>query len=353
MKRTILIAAVVLLLGAGCIQVTGTTQGNSDGGLWVSADKGVHWTQKSAIAVVGAPRSFTTANITAVAFDPSDAKAVYVGTDDRGLLYSYDAAETWHETSALGAVHVNAVAVSPGNKCVIFVATGNRVMRSRDCSRTWENVYVDTRADANITGLTVDFFNSANVWASTSAGDLIKSSDSGASWFAVRRFEASIRQFVMSSADSRVLWVLVEAKSLWRTTDAGATWTDLTPTLKDFDGVLDTNSLAEDRATPNAMLLASRYGLIRTTDGGAAWKTIPLLTPTGGTTIFSLVVHPQNSKEIWYGTGNTLYHSVDGGAKWTTSRLPTTRAATSLAVNPENPGTLYLGVTLYQQKKLF
>ena len=102
MKRTLLIASVLLLLGAGCIQVTGTSQSGNDGGLWASADKGVHWIQKSSIATVGVSRAFTGANLTAIAFDPSDAKAVYAGTDTTGLFYSYDSAASWSEASTLG-----------------------------------------------------------------------------------------------------------------------------------------------------------------------------------------------------------------------------------------------------------
>jgi photosystem II stability/assembly factor-like uncharacterized protein len=269
------------------------------------------------------------------------------------MLYSYDGAATWGETASLGATRVNSVAVSSTDKCTVYVASGNRVSRSRDCLRTWANTYVDTRADATVTNLIVDFFNPAVVWASTSAGDLIRSSDNGSSWSVVKRFDGSIRQTLMASTDSRVIWVLVDGKSLWKTTDGGASWTDLSATLAKFDGVFDTTTLAEDRATPNSVLLASRYGLVRTVDGGATWKSIPLLTPAGSATIFSLVVNPKSSKELWYGTGNTLYHSVDGGSKWTTQRLPTARAATDLAINPANSGVLYLGATLIQTKKLF
>lgn len=353
MKKALLLAAAVIFLGAGCIQVTGTNKAGNDGGLWSSTDKGAHWVQKASIATVGAPRAFATANITRVAFDPSDAKAVYAGTEDRGLMYSYDTTDTWREATTYGAIRVNAVVISPTDKCTSFVATGNRIVRSRDCLRTSDNVYVDTRGDASVTDLAIDFFNASIVWASTSAGDLIKSTDNGATWSVVKRFDGKIRQILMSPADSRTLWISVEGKSIWKTTNAGASWIEMTAQLKEFGGIYDTTFMAEDRATSDALIVASRFGIVRTTDGGTTWKSIPLLTPSGSATIFSLVVNPKNSKEIWYGTGNTLYHSVDGGAKWNTTRLPTTRAATGLFINPANPNALYLGTTLIQPKKLF
>lgn len=353
MKKILLIASAVLLLGAGCIQVKGTSPTSNDGGLWGSADKGKTWTQSVAIAVVGPGRTYGPANVTRVAFDPSDNKAIYVGTEDRGLLYTYDLGAAWREVPALGAVRVNAVAVSPANKCLVFVATGNRIVRSYDCLRTWDNAYVDTRTDTSVTDLDIDFYTPSVVWATTAAGDLIKSVDSGSTWKIIKRFDGNIRQLLMSASDSRVLWISIDGKSLWKTADAGANWVDLSPRLNGFKGVYDTVTLADDRATPNSLVIASRYGLLRTRDAGVTWQTLPLLTPTGGTTILSLAVNPRDSNEIWYGTANTLYHSADGGTKWNTSKLPTSRAATTLTINPNNPGVLYLGTTLFQKKQIF
>ena len=171
---------MLLLIGQGCVQIQSKPTG-VDGGVFKSADKGVSWQQKSAIAAVGQPRSFGGLNVTALAFDPADRKAVYAGTEDQGLFFSYDAGESWQHAAALGRVRVNAAAVSPANKCAVFAATGNRVMRTNDCSRTWENVYFDSRPDARVTEVKVDFFNANNVYAGTSKGDLLKSGDGGAS----------------------------------------------------------------------------------------------------------------------------------------------------------------------------
>src|SRR5512147_1080216 len=205
-SKLVLAAASLLLVGQGCIQVTGTpgSSGN-DGGVFRSSDRGTTWQQKSSVAAVGAAKSFAGQNVTAMTFDPSDKKAVYAGTA-AGLFFSYDGGDSWQGASSLGAVVVTSVAVSPSEKCTVYAGTGNRVMRTRDCSRTWENVYFDPRPDTRVTSVKIDHFNAANVYAATNKGDFLKSSDGGASWSPTHRFETEVRQVLMTASDSRVMY---------------------------------------------------------------------------------------------------------------------------------------------------
>lgn len=352
-SKLALAAASLLLVGQGCIQITGTPGAKGiDGGVFRSSDRGTSWQSKSSVATVGAARSFAGQNVTTIAFDPSDKKAVYAGTEG-GLFFSYDGGESWHGASALGAVVAASVAVSPSEKCVVYVGTGNRVMRTRDCSRTWENVYFDPRPDTRVVSVKIDHFNAATVFAATNKGDFLKSADGGASWSPIHRFETEVRQILMTSADSRNMYAATKGKGLWKTTDGGATWTDLSAGMGEFPGALDNMIVAEDVARGNSVIVASNYGLLRTVDGGATWQPLTLLTPPGSTVIYSLAVSPKDSNFIAYGTINTLYRSIDGGGKWTTTKMPTTRAATTLLIDPANDATIYMGTTLFKQNTGF
>ncbi|WKZ29514.1 MAG: hypothetical protein QY323_02185 [Patescibacteria group bacterium] len=352
-SRLLVVASAVVLLGAGCIQITGSGSGSgTDGGVFRSSDRGAKWQSKSAIATVGQARNFANANITALAFDPADKKAVYAGTEG-GLFYSYDGGESWQGAGALGAVRVNSMAVSPADKCTVYVATGNRVMRTTDCSRTWENVYFDSRPNTRVNSVVIDHFNPMSIFAATSQGDLLKSGDAGGSWTPIHRFENEVRQLLPTASDSRVMYVGTRNRGVWKTTDGGATWVDLSPGMGEYAGALDSVLIAEDVARGNTVITASNYGLLRSTDGGTTWTPITLLTPSGSTVIYSLAVSPKDSNFIVYGTLNTLYRTVDGGAKWTTSKLPTTRASTNLLIDPTNDSTIFMGTTLFKQNSGF
>lgn len=352
-SRLALAVASILLVGQGCIQITGTPNSKGgEGGIFRSVDRGTTWQTKSSLATVGAARNFAGQNVTTIAFDPSDKKAVYAGTE-AGLFFSYDSGDSWYGATTLGGVVVSSVAVSPSEKCVVYVGTSNRLMRSRDCSRSWENVYFDPRPDARVTSVKIDHFNSANIFAATNKGDFLKSVDGGASWSPIYRFETEIRQVLMTASDSRVMYAVTKAKGLWKSTDAGATWTSLSVAMGDFAGALDNMMVAEDVARGNSLIAASNYGLLRTVDGGATWQPLSLLTPPGSTVIYSLAVNPKDSNFIAYGTGNTLNRSIDGGVKWTTTKMPTTRAATTLLVDPSNDAMMFMGTTLLKQNTGF
>ncbi len=351
-RKLVLAATALLFVGQGCIQITTNGSASTAGGVFRSGDRGASWQQKSSIATVGSARSFGGLNVVTLALDPSDHKAVYAGTE-QGLLFSYDGAESWQAASALGQINVTSIAVSPSDKCTVLVGTGNKVMRTTDCSRSWTNVYFDPRPDARVTSVKIDHFNSGNVFAATNKGDFLKSVDSGSSWSPIHRFDAAVRQVLMTSADSRVMYVVTTGKGIWKTADGGAAWTDLSPGMGKFAGALDNMMVVEDVAKGNSLIAASNYGLLRTADGGAVWTPITLLTPPGSTVIYALAMSPKDSNFIVYGTVNTLYRSVDGGAKWTTSKLPTARTGTALLVDPAGDATIYMGTTLLKQNTGF
>jgi len=342
-------AGAFILLGVGCIQFTGSGTSGLDGGVFRSVDKGAKWTQVSAIATAEGPKSLGSQDITALVQDPSDPKALYAGTNGQGLFVTLDAAASWRKVDGLGAIAVTKAAVSAGNKCHIFVASGNRILRSTDCARTFQNVYFDPRADAFIRDLVIDHFNSETIYAATSKGDFLRSADNGGSWSPAHRFQTDIRQVLMRKADSRVLYVATLHRGLWKTTDGGATWVELNENLGEFPGSADNMRLAEAPSASDSIVASSNFGLLRTVDGGATWEPIPLLTPPGSTAIHSLAVSPTDANAIYYGTASTFYRTNDGGAQWVTATNPTSRAVTTLLVDASDDSVLYLGTTMLRQ----
>ncbi len=337
-----------VVLGVGCISFSGGGGANTgaDGGIWKSADKGTNWLQKSLIATVTAQKkSIGATNITAIAADPEDHNALYAGTAENGMFYTLDAGESWMQVTSLHSGKVASIAVDPRNKCVIYAAFENKVLRSTDCNRTWSTMYFETRTDKAITSLALDPSDGKNVYAGTSTGDLVRSADGGGTWVTVNRFKSEVKKILIAPYDPKIVYIGTKSSGIWKSGDAGATWNDLSADLKKFSGAFDYRDLALDISAPETLVYASQFGILRSTDGGAKWEKIELLTPPGSATIYSLAVNPQNGKEIYYGTATTFYRSEDGGIKWRTRKLPTSRAATSLLIDPVAPSVLYLGVT--------
>jgi photosystem II stability/assembly factor-like uncharacterized protein len=353
MKRLTLAAltAGLLFVGAGCISFGSSTQTNAgaDGGIFKTATKGDAWVQKIAVpTTTGEKRSIGGANVTAIVQDPSDPNALYIGTTDNGMYYTYDGGESWLQPSQLSRGRIPSLAVHPKQKCTVYAAIENKLLKTEDCSRTWTVTYLDARLDKQTTAVAVDFYNPQIVWVANNSGDVLRSTDGGASWTNVRSFENPVLRIALNPTDSRRVYVGLKTAGVWRTDDGGQNWTDLGELYKDFSGALEFYDIAIGVSDANTVIIATKYGLIRTTDGGATWDDIELLTPPGTTLIYSVAIDPKDAASIYYGTSTTFYRSPNGGVNWVPKKLPTGRTATALMVDRTNSSVLYLGVTRFK-----
>ncbi len=335
------------LFGVGCVQVagSGSASGAGDGGVWKSADKGATWAQKVLIpGTAPQKRSIGAVNSIVFALDPQDHNAVYLGTAENGMFYTLDGGESWLQVGALKG-KVPSIAVDPKDKCTIYAAYENKVQRSVDCTRTWQTIFFETRTEKAITAVAVDPGDGRVVFAGNSAGDLNVSKDSGGSWSVANRFKSEVKKILIAPYDTKIIYVGTKTSGIWKSKDGGETWAEASEGFKQYSGSSEYRDLIFDVSTPETLLYASQFGILRTNDGGASWSKVELLTPPGAATIYSVAVNPQDGKEIYYGTASTFYRTTDGGANWKTRKLPTSRAATVMMVDPAAPNVLYLGVT--------
>ncbi|MCX6792827.1 MAG: hypothetical protein NTY12_02280 [Candidatus Falkowbacteria bacterium] len=316
-----------------------------DGAVFKTTTKGETWQQKALIPTTsGTPIVINSLDTSVLALDPSDQNAIYYGTVDNGLLYSYNGADSWFPVSTLGKFTIKALAVDPQNKCAIYAAIENKVMKSVDCSRTWQQIYYDNDLTVSVANIAIDHYDSKIVYIATSRGEIIASSDSGKSWRTLNRFEDKVKKVIISPADSRVILVAAERKGLFRSDDKGITWKSLSESLKDFPDSGRFRDLYVSKAQPGLVIFATNYGLLKSINYGDDWTAIKLITPEKEAVINSVIVSEQNTKEIFYVTNTTFYGTADGGENWTTKKLPSTRAGWMLMADPKNINTMYLGV---------
>lgn len=345
-KITILLAALCLfsLSGFGCISFSSSPQGAA-GGIWKSTDQAELWEQKVSFPTSQGVGKVGHVGVQVLEIDPSDHLAIYAGTVADGLLFSFNGADTWNSAKDLSEGPISAIAVNPADKCTIYAGSRNKIYKSTDCNRTFSQVYYETRIDTDVLDIEVDWYNNSIVYAGTSEGDLVKSTDAGASWSALGRFESDINDIALDPFDSRVMYVGTKKKGLWKTADGGENWFELKEELSEFKNAREIYAIAIDKTSQDTVIISTPYGLLRSYDGGAAWSGIELLTPPGEATIRALALNPREGKEIYYATASTIYKSVDAGQSWVTKKVPAAGwAADVLAVDPENGSVIYLGV---------
>lgn len=342
----IIIILSCLLLSAGCsikFNTGGTEIGSNDAGVYKSTNQGDSWQQKTLIpSTTGKAKSFAAVDINALVIDPSDEKAIYAGSEDNGLFYSYDSASDWWQASSLDKIAINAIAVDPKEKCTIYIATANKVMKTEDCSRSWTPTYFDNDLEEVVTNIAIDHYDNRNIYVGISRGEIIKSADRGLSWRSLNGFGDKIKEIAITPSDSRVVFVATEKKGIFRTNDGGNHWTDISDSLKGFTDSLNFRDLAMTKARTGLVLLATKYGMLKSVDNGGSWLDIKLLTTEKNPNINSMAIDPDDENKIYYTTNTTFYKSSDGGETWTTKKLPTTRAGWKLLIDQRNSDTLYL-----------
>ncbi len=335
--------AAVTLMGAGCFGGSSTIP--TSGGVWESMDAGKTWQQIAAVPTATGVGSLSDVNVTSFAIDPQDDSAIYAGTVANGVFYSLDSGASWQrpEEPLARTGAVVSLAVSSKDVCTYFVAKTDRIMKTEDCGRNFNTeTYVETRTDEAITAMALDWYDPNVLWIGNTAGDVIRSLDGGTSWTTVTHLDNKVTALAISNADSRIILVGTKTNGLVRTEDGGANWVNYEKTLKDYKASDRVYGFAQN-ADGSVAIMNTQYGLLVSKDKGTTWTGVSLISSSGEVEIQSLAVAPDNGDLIYYGTSNTLNRSTSGGSAWTTTELPTSRAAGALLIDPNDSSHIYLG----------
>lgn len=335
--------SLILILITGCsISFKGLGENENHLGVYKTVNQGAEWTQSVALKnTKGLKLDFGTANITALEIDPSDYRTIYAGTKNNGLFYSYDQGASWQRVSLTG--WINSIQVDPSATCTIYVAMDNKIYKTDNCSRSWEKIYVENKPNEYIKSLAVDHQNNKNVYAGTTTGTLLKSVDFGNSWTAIYRFPDNLKKIALNKKNPQIIYTGIKGNGLYKSNDGGVSWRNFSDQIKDYKSSQNYYDFILDDDKDDSLIYASKFGLLKSDDGGENWSQIKLLTKEGSTRIYRVVINPKNSQNIYYSTNKNFYRSDDGGMNWQSQNLPFSRLPYELIIDFENPEQLYLG----------
>ncbi|MFZ4631923.1 MAG: WD40/YVTN/BNR-like repeat-containing protein [Patescibacteria group bacterium] len=359
-KLILALVAISLVTSACTVSTSSTTNTQSvDSSIFVSADRGDTWRALTAVpSTTGRAGSIAEISVNMMTMDPEDSKAVYLASYDSGLFYTYDVTAGWNEVKTLPRATISDVQVDPKSKCIVYAAVANRVYRSSDCSRTWTQIYFDNNTGVIVNTIAIDHYNTSNIYIGTSRGEIIKTIDSGNSWRTIQRLDDSVTHLIISPLDSRLVFVATIKNNIFSfksntNTDANDSadlennfiveeWTDLNEVLRDFNLGSNFKDIIVN-SKDGTMFLATAKVILCSKDNGFTWENVNLIQPEKEAIINSLAVNPDDSNDIYYTTNTTFFRSTDGGATWTTKKLPTKRAGRELLIDFKNTNMIYLG----------
>jgi len=349
----VIVIFTVLIATSGCTSSkTATTDTSAvDGGIFVTVNKGVKWKQMNAIPTVsGKPSTLSGTSISLMRMDPSDNNTIYYAPIGKGLFYTYNAGSTWQRAEGIPQATVRSISVDPNNKCTIYASLGNKVYKTEDCSRTWSKVYFDNDVQATVDAVTVNPYNSEEVYIGLSRGDLVKSLDAGASWQTITRSKSKIKDIIFDPNNEQFVYLVTADKGLFRSSDSGNNWAAWNKALNSNKLDLVIKDLLFFKGNPGVIYIAVPQGMLKTADNGETWEKVDFIPPGNKVNLNSLAVNPDNLDEMYYVTNRTFYSSVDGGVNWTPIQLTTTRAGWKLLIDPTDPRIIYMGVKYIEPK---
>ena len=232
--------------------------GGSRGGIAQSTDGGKTFTMLPGIEGQ---------SVRGLAIAPSDPRILLAGTL-AGVFRSLDRGRTWHRLTPQDHPdlrNVGSVAIDPIDPAVMYAGTWHLPWKSADGGRTWFPIHTGMIDDSDVMTLTIDRWNTQNVFATACSG-IYRSTDSAAKWVKARGIPSSSRRtraFAQSPDDQNLLFAGT-VEGLWMSEDGGATWR--LATQKE----LVVNSIA---ALPGGTVLLGTdgAGVVRSIDGGRTW----------------------------------------------------------------------------------
>jgi len=176
----------------------------------------------------------------------------------------------------------------------------------------------------------------SNVINSSGTGTGYWSGDGGNSWTSFAALPAGVAANtagatnIVATARNKLVWAPADSVPSY-STDNGATWTATNlPALSVISGVPRSYRLVADRQNPNKVYAYDSGGawwgtagkVYVSTDGGHTFAlsqgSVALNLRANPFNVTSMAVNPNIEGDLWLADGNTIYHSVDSGANWTT-----------------------------------
>ena len=331
------------------------------GGIFASTDGGETWMESS----LGLPRpGHEPLGVLSLAAAPSIPDFLFAGTSYWGVAQSYSAGARWRIgfQAGLTSAVVQMLEFHPLQPGTVYVGTaagrygiagGARSYFSTDDGRTWLP-FARSISQDGLNALAFDPTNPNLLYAATPRGTW-KSTDGGEDWTRVSD-EAGL-YLDSAGRDSAGRRVLLSSRcGVKRSTDGGVTWREVIPCFDEEGDVRRPLSFFVDPEGSGLAYVrflisngASRHidEAFKSRDGGATWQKLQI---PGAFSQFT--VAPSDFRILYalssqHGKARLL-RSLDGGETWKTvnRNLRINDLSSSMAVDGADPYQLYLGALI-------
>lgn len=268
---------------------------------------------------------------------------------------------------------IQAISMDPHNPGTLYAATDIAPFQSSDAGGSWVKSNVPNQS------LVFDPQDPNTIYTFSQAAGVSKSTDGGKSWNAANTglpatgyYPPEVLAFVIDPVNSSTLYAGTW-QGIFKSSDGAASWNSANsgiPVLNAPGQSLPYSvpCLAIDPRNPNTLYAVENGfaiapdtvlvagGLFKSADGGGSWNSLNLGLPPNSS-IDAVAVNPQNPSTLYVGSVYGIFKSTDGGSDWTpvnsglpafANGLPGGAAyflVASLAIDQQQPDTVYVAIT--------
>ena len=341
---------------------------------------GTNWTPAGPAPIVAGSVSASypanSGRVLSLAIDPSLPSRIYVGTANAGIWRSLDGGDTWSaRTDDQPSPAIGALAIDSNAPNRVFAGTGEYhagyptggfagqgLLYSSDFGDSWAPLAAGSFDGASITRILFDPGNTAqHMFLSCDVG-VYESTTGGTSWTLMRAGAAGDLVLEVIGNSLRLMGAF-HTEGLYQGIFTGGVWSPWSAVIDAFGTAFPTDvgriALGQSRNHPKTIWAAfsnavgsTLSGIAKTSNGiNAIWSAVALPDPALGSiygTDYNLyvAVHPDSPSTVYLGV-NMLFRTLTGDAPWSVadsnSPKPLHPDHHAFAFDPTNPQDLLIG----------
>lgn len=292
--------------------------------------------------------------ITSIALHPDNNAVMIVGSKIKGLYLSTNYTKRWKSIliEKFDKLWINCIAIHPVQRDRILIGTQSGLFVSDDFGSSWHERKFGTSV-MQVYSIAFHPTEVNTLFIGTFEGGIIKSEDNGSHWTYLYKGNPNLDTRVTSIQFNPNNPVMVIAslygKGILVSDNGGESWSPSNNGLYD----LNILTMKMDPLHPSVLYAGTLGGIFKSSNGGKDWIPCNIGLTAVWKEIYSLVIHPSHTNELYAGSINgTVYYSKDYAQTW--EQLPLIKSNEkndsvwiySLVLDPLHPRMLYAGTNV-------